>query len=80
MENRLVVVTNTVSGDVTRFVYDGDGDGQRVLRVDGRGTTVYVGKERITYLHRDHLGSASLATDASGGASERNTHRPVAHG
>ena len=40
-ENRLTVVTNTVTGQVTRFVYDGDGN--RVLRIDGSGTTVYVG-------------------------------------
>ncbi|NLH99138.1 MAG: hypothetical protein GX446_06555, partial [Chthonomonadales bacterium] len=40
-ENRLNVVTDTVTGQVTRFVYDGDGN--RVLRVDGNGTTVYVG-------------------------------------
>lgn len=92
LENRLRVVTNTVTGDVTRFVYDGDGN--RVLREDGGGATVYfsaievhitgtqrltrtyyfVGAQRValrdgnglTYLHTDHLGSASLASDASG--------------
>ncbi len=41
VENRLSVVTNTVTGQVTRFVYDGDG--HRTLRIDGSGTTVYVG-------------------------------------
>ncbi|HNT78387.1 MAG TPA: RHS repeat-associated core domain-containing protein [Anaerolineae bacterium] len=92
VENRLSVVTNTVTGDVTRFVYDGDGN--RALREDANGLTVYigavevaisgtqrltktyyfVGAQRIamrdgnglTYLHTDHLSSASLATDASG--------------
>ena len=92
-ENRLSVVTNTVSGDVTRFVYDGDGN--RVLREQPDGSvTAYLGAvevtlsgtERLTtsyyfagaqriamrggvtltYLHGDHLGSASLATDAGG--------------
>jgi RHS repeat-associated protein len=92
VENRLSVVTNTVTGDVTRFVYDGDG--ARVLREAPGGLTAYVGAvevsisgtERLTtsyyfagsqriamredgevmYLHGDHLGSASLATDANG--------------
>jgi len=96
VENRLSVVTNTVTGEVTRFTYDGDG--KRTLREDGSGVTVYLGPvevhitgtERVTrtyyhagdqriamsvsgsgggeltYLHGDHLGSASLATDASG--------------
>jgi len=88
-ENRLAVVTNTVTGQVVRFVYDGDGN--RVVRVDGSGTRVYIGDyyerqgaavtkyyhaagQRIAarvngtlyFLHRDHLGSATLATDASG--------------
>jgi RHS repeat-associated protein len=40
-ENRLAVVTNTVTGQVTRFVYDGDGN--RVLRIGPEGTTVYIG-------------------------------------
>jgi len=40
-ENRLAVVTNTVTGHVTRFVYDGDGN--RVLRIGPEGTTVYIG-------------------------------------
>ena len=34
-------MTNTVTGEVTRFVYDGDGN--RVLRIDGSGTTVTIG-------------------------------------
>jgi len=40
-ENRLAVVTNTVTGQVTRFGYDGDGN--RVLRTGPEGTTVYIG-------------------------------------
>jgi RHS repeat-associated protein len=40
-ENRLAVVTNTVTGQVTRFGYDGDGN--RVLRIGPEGTTVYIG-------------------------------------
>jgi YD repeat-containing protein len=41
IENRLVAVTNTVSGQVTRFTYDGDG--ARVLEVSSNITTAYVG-------------------------------------
>jgi RHS repeat-associated protein len=88
-ENRLAVVTNTVTGQVTRFVYDGDGN--RILRIDGSGTTITIGDyyeqtggavrkyysaggQRIAmrvggtlyFLHADHLGSATLTTDASG--------------
>ena len=95
VENRLSVVTNTVTntvtGEVTHFVYNGDGN--RVLREDAGGVTVYLGAvevhitgtERltktyyfagsqriamrengeVTYLHGDHLGSASLATNAT---------------
>ncbi len=92
-ENRLVVVTNTVSGAVTRFAYDGDG--KLVRKEEVSGTTVYIGDyyevfyppsppqvtkyyflgaQRIAmrrggvvyYLHTDHLGSTSLATDAGG--------------
>ncbi len=40
-ENRLTVVTNTVTGEVVRFVYDGDG--KRVLRIGPEGMTVYIG-------------------------------------
>jgi len=82
-------VTNTVTGQVTRFVYDGDGN--RILRMDGSGVRVYIGDyyekqgavvtkyyyaggQRIAmrqgntlyFLHGDHLGSATVATDASG--------------
>jgi YD repeat-containing protein len=41
IENRLSVVTNTVTGLVTRFTYDGDG--QRVKKTEGATSTVYVG-------------------------------------
>ncbi len=76
-------------GASASFVYDGDGN--RVLRLDGSGTRVYIGDyyerqgaavtkyyhaagQRIAvraggvvyWLHGDHLGSATLATDASG--------------
>jgi RHS repeat-associated protein len=40
-ENRLAVVTNTVSGQVSQYFYDGDGN--RVKKVQNGQTTVYVG-------------------------------------
>ncbi len=40
-ENRLTVVTNTVSGAVTRFRYDGDG--ARIAQITDEGTTLYAG-------------------------------------
>ncbi|MCL4507182.1 MAG: RHS repeat-associated core domain-containing protein [Chloroflexi bacterium] len=120
VSNRLVVITNTVSGQVTQYFYDADG--QRVKRVTPQGTTWYVSADyevtgpapvvtvtvpttythklyfpiianstppvnlapaRVTYrfngqqvavregvtltfVHGDHLGSASLTTDISG--------------
>jgi YD repeat-containing protein len=85
VENRLVAVTNTVSGQVTRFTYNGDG--KRVKKVQSGVTTAFVGNAYewtststtkyyylggkrvalrtaagVTYLHGDHLGSASLTT------------------
>ena len=42
-ENRLVVVTNTVTGLVSRFYYDGDALRERVKHSDGVTTTMYVG-------------------------------------
>ena len=100
-ENRLSVVTNTVTGLVTRFYYDGDplrfaarAGGKRVKKTEGATSTVYVGamyEKNVTtgvtttyyyagstrvamrqagvvsYLHGDHLGSASLTTNSSGG-------------
>jgi RHS repeat-associated protein len=102
VENRLSVVTNTVSGEVTCFVYDGDGN--RVLREDAPSATVYfsaievhitgtqrltktyyfAGRQRIAlrndtalvYLHTDHLGSTTLATDAQGVATLRQLYTP----
>jgi RHS repeat-associated protein len=41
VENRLVAVTNTVSGQVTQFTYDGDGN--RVKKVQSGVTTAFVG-------------------------------------
>ncbi len=42
-ENRLTVVTETTSGFVTRFGYDGDG--RRIWRSDGVTTTLYLGEQ-----------------------------------
>jgi RHS repeat-associated protein len=90
-ENRLISVT--VSGQTTQFIYDGDGnlvkkikpDGSKTLYVGGiyevdkasggsvtRTVTYYpvAGAMRINstlyYILKDHLGSASVVTDASG--------------
>ena len=90
-ENRLISVT--VSGQTTQFIYDGDGnlvkkikpDGSKTLYVGGiyevdknsggsvTGTTTYypaAGAMRVGstlyYMLKDHLGSASLVTTASG--------------
>ncbi len=41
-ENRLTVVTNTATGQVTRLWYDGDGN--RTKKVENGQTTVYVGE------------------------------------
>jgi len=98
-ENRLAVVTNTVTGQVTRFVYDGDGN--RVLRIGPEGTTVYIGDyyeqtgstvrkyyyaagQRMAmrvggalyFLHSDHLGSATVATDSGGNRVGEVRYRP----
>ncbi|CAG1007425.1 partial tRNA(Glu)-specific nuclease WapA, partial [Anaerolineales bacterium] len=43
-ENRLQVVTNTVTGEVTRFVYDGDGARvQQIYSGTYTSTTIYLG-------------------------------------
>ncbi|HKY55182.1 MAG TPA: hypothetical protein VJM08_12785 [Anaerolineales bacterium] len=90
-ENRLISVT--VSGQTTQFIYNGDGnlikkikpDGSKTLYVGGiyevdkasggsvtRTVTYYLvaGALRINstlyYILKDHLGSASVVTDASG--------------
>jgi YD repeat-containing protein len=41
VENRLRTITNTVTGDVTTFTYDGDG--QRVVRDTVTDTVIYIG-------------------------------------
>jgi RHS repeat-associated protein len=51
---RLIAVTNTVSGQVSRFYYDADG--QRVKRVDPSGTTAYIGQ------HFEVQASAGIST------------------
>ncbi len=98
-ENRLVSVT--VSGQITQFIYDGDGnlikkikpDGSKTLYVGGlyevdktssgtvTKTTVYyplAGAMRINgtlyYMLKDHLGSASVLTDASGNVLGENRY------
>ena len=40
IDNRLVVITNTMSGQVTQYFYDADG--QRVKRISPQNTTLYV--------------------------------------
>jgi YD repeat-containing protein len=91
VENRLISVT--VNGQTTQFVYDSDGnlvkkikpDGSKTLYVGGiyevdkdsagtvTGTKTYypvAGAMRINstlyYVLKDHLGSASVVTDANG--------------
>jgi RHS repeat-associated protein len=100
-ENRLNVVTNTLTSQVSKFIYDADG--ARVMQLNIIGTqvmtTAYAGAievqitatQRITkayysagsqliamrvitasgsalyFMSSDHLGSASLTTDANGG-------------
>ncbi len=99
VENKLVArmqseVTNTVTGQVTRFYADcirRDADGALVKKSDGAGTVMIVnglyeeaggvatsyytfGSQRVAmrtggavyWLHGDHLGSASMTTNASG--------------
>ena len=39
-DNRLVVVTNTNTGQVTQYFYDADG--ARVKRISPQGTSIYV--------------------------------------
>lgn len=106
-ENRLAVVTDTVSGVVTCFAYDGGG--ARIWQTDGATTTVTLGDlvevetgpagwvERtyyyaagrriamrvndgvnsgVYYLHTDHLGSTTLATNESGAAAGEQRYRP----
>ena len=99
--NRLVSVT--VSGQTTQFVYDGDGnlvkkvnpDGSKTIYVGGvyevdkdsdgvvtRTVTYYpaAGTMRIDntlyYVLKDHLGSASVVTDASGATVGQQRYYP----
>jgi len=46
IENRLAIVTNTVTGAVTRFAYDGDG--KRTRKIENGQTTVYVGALEVS--------------------------------
>ncbi|HDQ74236.1 MAG TPA: RHS repeat protein, partial [Chloroflexi bacterium] len=66
VENRLVAVTDTVSGAVTRFGYDGDG--ARVWKSDDAGTTLYVGE----YYEEEILGPF---TDAGGTVKPESAQR-----
>jgi RHS repeat-associated protein len=67
---RLIAVTNTVSGQVSRFYYDADG--QRVKRVDPSGTTAYVGQ------HFEVQASAGISTSYYYFGSQRVAMRVVA--
>jgi RHS repeat-associated protein len=90
-ENRLISVT--VSGQTTQFIYDGDGNLVKKIKPDG-SKTLYVGGiyevdkssggtviqtrtyypaagamrigSTLYYVLKDHLGSSSVVTDASG--------------
>jgi len=90
-ENRLISVT--VSGQTTQFIYDGDGNLVKKVKPDN-SKTIYVGgiyevdktsggsvtrtvtyypvagamriNSTLYYVLKDHLGSASVITDASG--------------
>jgi YD repeat-containing protein len=90
-ENRLISVT--VSGQTTQFVYDGDGNLVEKIKPDG-SKTIYVGgvyevdktsggsvtrtityypaagtmriNSTLYYILKDHLGSATVVTNASG--------------
>jgi RHS repeat-associated protein len=100
-ENRLNVVTNTLTSQVSKFIYDGDASRVMQLNISGTQvvTTAYASAievqitatQRITksyysagsqliamrvitasgsalfFMSSDHLGSASLTTNASGG-------------
>jgi len=100
-ENRLVSVT--VSGQTTQFVYDGDGNLVKKIKPDG-SKTIYVGgiyevdktsggavtrtvtyypaagamriDSAVYYTLKDHLGSASVVTNASGGIVGEQRYAP----
>ena len=90
IENQLISVT--VSGQTTQFIYDGDGNMVKKVKPDG-SKTIYVGgiyevdktsggsvtrtvtyypggamriNSTLYYMLKDHLGSASVVTDATG--------------
>ncbi|MFB0536813.1 MAG: PKD domain-containing protein, partial [Anaerolineae bacterium] len=65
VENRLAVVTNTLTGEVTGFVYDGDG--ARVKKVDFGGATYYVGNYYEEFVPQDSGQSAWLGTGRGSG-------------
>jgi len=100
-ENRLISVT--VSGQTTTFVYDGDGNLVKKINPNG-SKTIYVGgvyevdktsggsvtrtvtyypaggamriNSTLYYILKDHLGSASVVTDASGTILGENRYYP----
>ena len=85
-ENRML----TFNGTAAAYAYDGDG--RRVKKTDGTGTTVFVynaGGQLVaeyssggaqpngtSYLTTDHLGSTRLVTDASGTVKARHDYLP----
>jgi len=100
-ENRLISVT--VSGQTTQFLYDGDGNLVKKVKPDN-SKTIYVGgiyevdktsggsvtrtvtyypvagamriNSTLYYILKDHLGSASVITDASGTILGENRYYP----
>ena len=78
IDNHLVVVTNTNTGQVTQYFYDADGN--RVKRIGPQGTTVYVNADyevtgpsqmvTPTFSHKLYLPiMACASSDGSGGPS-----------
>ena len=100
-ENRLISVT--MSGQTTQFIYDGDGNLVKKVKPDN-SKTIYVGgiyevdktsggsvtrtvtyypvagamriNSTLYYTLKDHLGSASVVTDASGNVVGENRYYP----
>ena len=86
-ENRQLTFNGTAA------TYGYDGDGRRVKKTDGTGTTVFVYNEvgqlvaeytsggaqpnGTSYLTTDHLGSTRLVTDANGAVKARHDYMPV---
>jgi len=90
-ENRQVSVTNTGTGAVTAYSYDGDG--HRVTKTTGGNTTLYIysgaGELAAEYsteaqtplcntcfLAVDHLGSTRMVMDESGAVKARHDYFP----